>query len=440
MDLRAWMEQWNMLPNVGGMILCAVSGGRDSVCLLHYLHSIADECGFSLAAGHYNHHMRSTAQRDEDFVRQLCAELKIPFYADGADVCRVAEETGRGVEETGRALRYAYLEELADRIGAQRIATAHHMADQAETVLLNLVRGTGPEGLAGIPPVRGRLIRPLLNTPREEIELYLERNDLSCVEDETNENLRFSRNRLRRVVLPELEKINPALRRNIARTAAIVEREDRFLDSLAGEYLSAEGTEIPCDSLRSAPEALRPRIIRLMLDRLEAGRKDISAVHLEMVVQLGCRTSGGMVSLPGGIGVLCRNDRLKLYDTRILPGPMALATGTALWGGYELHISEVDGAAARKADALYLKKEVLSRELTVAGWKGSDGLALPELRGRRSVKRLLTERGIAPELRRYVPCIRVDGRAAAVYLLGTDREFAPEESDEVIEIIINEIE
>lgn len=440
MDLLAWMEQWNMLPGIGGTILCAVSGGRDSVCLLHYLHSIADECGFSLAAGHYNHHMRPTAQRDEDFVRQLCAELRIPFYTDGADVVAVAKETGRGVEETGRALRYAYLEELADKIGARRIATAHHMADQAETVLLNLVRGTGPEGLAGIPPVRGKLIRPLLNTPREEIELYLERNGLSCVEDETNENLCFSRNRLRRCVLPELEKINPALRRNIARTAAIVEREDRYLDGLAGEYLSAEGAEISCDSLRSAPEALRPRIIRLMLDRLGAGRKDISAVHLETVVELGCRTSGGMASLPGGVGALCRNDRLKLYYTRVLPDPKVLAEGTVLWGGYEIQVGVVKSGLPRKADALYLKKEVLDKDLTVESWKSGDGLALPGLRGRRSVKRLLTERGIDQETRRYVPCVRVDGRTAAVYLLGTDQEFTPEESGETVEITINEIE
>lgn len=438
MDLLGWMEQWNMLPPPGGIILCAVSGGRDSVCLLHYLHSIADECGFSLAAGHYNHHMRPTAQRDEDFVRDLCAELKIPFYTDGAEVCRVAEETGRGVEETGRALRYAFLEETADNIGASRIATAHHMADQAETVLLNLVRGTGPEGLAGIPPVRGRLIRPLLNTPREEIELYLQRYGLSCVEDETNEDLRFSRNRLRRAVLPELEKINPALRRNIARTAAIVEREDRFLDSLAGEYLSGEGCEIPCDSLRSAPAALRPRIVRLLLDRLGAGKKDISALHLETVVQLACRTSGGVASLPGGVGAMCRDGRLKLYYTRTLPPERPLPEGMTPWGGYELRVKRVNGEVPRREDAVYLRDT--GKMLSVDSWKGGEGLALPQGRGRRSIKRLLTERGVEAEMRRYVPCIRVDGQMAAVCGLGTDKAFMPEDSGMMIEITIRQTE
>ena len=201
--------------------MCAVSGGRDSVCLLHYLHSISDHRGFSVAVGHYNHHMRPTAQRDEDFVRDLCDALGVPFYTDGCDVVAAARENGLGVEEMGRRLRYAFLEKLADELGAERIATAHHQADQAETVLLNLLRGTGPEGLGGIPPVRGRLIRPLLQTSREEIEAYLDERGLGHVEDETNESLAFARNRLRRVVLPELEKINPALRRNIARTAEI---------------------------------------------------------------------------------------------------------------------------------------------------------------------------------------------------------------------------
>ena len=204
MDLLSWMEQWHMLPPKGGLILCAVSGGRDSVCLLHYLHALGARCGFTVAAGHYNHHMRPTAQRDEDFVRDLCAALQVPFYTDGEDVYAFAKTRHVGVEEAGRQLRYAFLEQLADTIGASSIATAHHMADQAETVLLNLLRGTGPEGLAGIPPVRGRLIRPLLQTSRQEIEAYLEAHGLGHVEDETNESVDFSRNRLRKNVISSL--------------------------------------------------------------------------------------------------------------------------------------------------------------------------------------------------------------------------------------------
>ncbi len=440
MELLGWMEQWNMVPPAGGTILCAVSGGRDSVCLLHYLHSISDECGFSVAAAHYNHHMRPTAQRDEDFVRDLCRTLHVPFYTDGADVVAVAAETGRGVEETGRALRYAYLEELAETIGAQRIATAHHMGDQAETVLLNLLRGTGPEGLAGIPPVRGRLIRPLLNTPRQEIELYLQRHGLGHVEDETNDSMAFSRNRLRQTVLPELEKINPALRQNIARTAAIVRGEDRYLNELAGEYLPQEGTEIPCDSICSAPSALRPRIVRLLLSRLKVGKKDISAVHVEAVVQMVLNGRGGMVSLPAGVTALCRDGRLKLLYSSPLPEAMVLTEGRNLWGTWEITVRRALCDTPRKAGTVYLRAAVLEQELQADTWNSGERLTLPESRGARSVKRLLTERGIPPEQRKRVPCIRVGGKIAAVCSVGTDVEFTPEENGETAEIVFCPIE
>ena len=438
MDLTAWMEQWHMLPEKGGLVLCAVSGGRDSVCLLHYLWSISERYGFSVAAAHYNHHMRPTAQRDEDFVRGLCMQLQVPFYTDGCDVVAAAAESGCGVEETGRRLRYEFLERLAEELGAARIATAHHQADQAETVLLNLLRGTGPEGLAGIPPVRGRLIRPLLQTSREEIEAYLEEHGLGYVEDETNESLAFSRNRLRRMVLPELEKINPALRRNIARAAEIVRREDGYLDQLAAEYLPECGTEIPCSTLNDAPEALRPRMVRLLLDRLGVGKKDISAAHIEAVLTL-CAKERGMVSLPG-VTAVCRDGVLifrREGDTS--PSSCVLTEGEHRWGDWQISVSRLPVAATEKAGALYLRSETMDK-IEADVWRGGDGLELPGSRGKRSVKRLLTERGIPPEERRRIPCIRVNGTAAAVYGLGTDMYYLPGETGEKIEILLQKRE
>jgi len=229
------------------------------------------------------------------------------------------------------------------------------------------------------------------------------------------------------------------MRRNIARTAAIVERENRLLDALAGEYLPADGCEIPCDSLRSAPEALQPRIVRLLLERLGAGKKDISALHLEAVVQLSCRTNGGMVSLPGGIAALCREDRLKFSFTRALPERQMLAEGMTQWGGYELQVRYVDDAAPRREAAIYLAVPA-EGALSVDSWHSGDGLTLPNSRGRRSIKRLLTERGVESELRRYVPCIRVDEQPAAVYGVGVDEAFMPGKTGMMIEITIRQTE
>ena len=275
MDLTPWMTRWHMLPEKGGVILCAVSGGRDSICLLDYLHTLGQERGFTAAAGHLNHLMRPTAQRDEDFVRSFCARRGIPFYTERADVYALCGTWGLTVEETGRRARYEFLQRTAETIGAEKIATAHHQNDLAETVLLQLLRGTGPQGLTGIPPVRGNIVRPLLDTPRRDIERYIAEHELAYVTDETNGDTAYARNRLRLEIWPELEGINPRAAEHIACTADILRRENAYLDALAAERLRSTGTGVDCEALLAAPEALRPRMLRLLLDRLPTGLGEI---------------------------------------------------------------------------------------------------------------------------------------------------------------------
>ena len=416
MDLLPWMERWHMLPPEGGVILCAVSGGRDSVCLLHYLTTIAPRRGFTVAAAHLNHRMRPEAQRDEDFVRGLCREWNVPFYTEAAPVYEMAARWGLGVEETGRRLRYDFLLRTADAIGAAYIATAHHAQDQAETVLLNLLRGTGPEGLGGIPPVRGRIIRPLLQTGRAEIEDYLQKNGLPHVEDSTNEDTHYARNRLRRELWPQLETVNPAVTRAIGRTAEIVRGENAYLDTLAAERLPAEGTAVETAALLAAPEPLRPRMVRLLLDRLPTGKKDVGAVHMDAVLALA--EGGGTLDLPGGARAVCRNGWLRLTVKETAPPEMVLAQGLNRWGDYDITLRGGE-----------------EQRVTVRSWKGSDRMAAE--RGSRSLKRLFADAGIPAELRDSLPVVCVDGTPHAVY--GIKERTAPH-SGETIQIIINKRE
>ena len=416
MDLLPWMERWHMLPPEGGVILCAVSGGRDSVCLLHYLTTIAPRRGFTVAAAHLNHRMRPEAQRDEDFVRGLCREWNVPFYTEAAPVYEMAARWGLGVEETGRRLRYDFLLRTADAIGAAYIATAHHAQDQAETVLLNLLRGTGPEGLGGIPPVRGRIIRPLLQTGRAEIEDYLQKNGLPYVEDSTNEDTHYARNRLRRELWSQLETVNPAVTRAIGRTAKIVRGENAYLDTLAAERLPAEGTAVETAALLAAPEPLRPRMVRLLLDRLPTGKKDVSAVHMDAVLALA--EGGGTLDLPGGARAVCRNGWLRLTVKETAPPEMVLAQGLNRWGDYDITLCGGE-----------------EHRVTVRSWKGSDRMAAE--RGSRSLKRLFADAGIPAELRDSLPVVCVDGTPHAVY--GIKERTAPH-SGETIQIIINKRE
>ena len=177
MDLRPFMERWGMVPPSGGTMLVAVSGGRDSVCLLHYLATMPRD--FSVAAAHLDHGQRPTAGRDVAFVRQLCASLGVPLHTGGGDVQARAAQTHESLEEAARKLRYAFFDTLPGLV-----ATAHTQDDNLETVLLNLTRGTGLAGLTGIPPKRGRLIRPMLVCTRAQIEAYLaEYPDIALVLD-----------------------------------------------------------------------------------------------------------------------------------------------------------------------------------------------------------------------------------------------------------------
>ena len=430
MDLIPWMEQWDMLPRPGGTVLCAVSGGRDSMCLLHYLHALSARRNFHVAVAHLNHGMRPTAQRDEALVRQFCEERDIPFYVGYEKVYDRARDWDLGVEETGRRLRYEFLSRTADELGAERIATAHHQLDQAETVLLNLLRGTGAEGLGGIPPVRGRLIRPLLNTSRTEIEAYVAENGIAFVEDETNTDLNYSRNRLRLVIWPELERINGAAAENVARAAAIVRRESAYLDELASSYLPSGEARMACADLLAAPEALRPRILRLLIDRLNCGKKDFGQVHLAALERL-CRT-GGILDLPDRVRAVCRGGTLELQrDVDDIPGETVLTKDCpVIWGDYEICLCDPG------SDALIVRGGVVS----VRPWRSADRLTLPGSRGPRSLKRLFADAGIPPFRRDRTPVLCVDGVAAAAYGLGVDTAFQAEDKDVCIGIKWRKIE
>ena len=395
MDLLRWMHQWDMLPEEGGVVLCAVSGGRDSMCLLHYLHSIAPACGFTVAAGHFNHQMRPEADADEQFVRTFCAERSIPFYTAAAPVYERAEAWNLSVEETGRRLRSEFLSRTGSQIGASRIATAHHALDNAETVLLNLLRGTGTEGLGGIPPVRGKFIRPLLQTSRQEIDAYCAAHNIPFVEDSTNGDTHYARNRLRLELWPQLETINSNLTAALGRTAAIVRAENGYLDTLAGEKLPAEGTAVPLDTLRQAPEVLRRRMLRLLLHRLPTGKKDVSAAHVAAMLDL-VEKGRGTLTLPDGARIRCQEGAMTFSVAQAAPPEQELHKGENHWGDFTITLSgEVEG-------------------LTVRPWRRNDRMAMEK--GSRSLKRIFSDHGITPLQRETLPVVCLNGEVCGVYL------------------------
>ena len=279
----------DLLPGAG-LILCAVSGGADSMYLLCRLR----ELGYPVHAAHYHHGIRGAeADRDEEFVRRFCCEREIPFTAERGDAPALAASRGLSLEEAARVLRYDFLERTASRLGAAAIATGHTAGDNVETVLLNLARGSGLRGLGGIPPARGRIRRPMLDTSRDEVERYLLARGIPWMEDTTNGENTYARNRIRHEVIPALKKLNPALEEAVGRAAALLARDEACLSQLAEEFLSAcrQGNRLPIKELAALPAPVQSRAVRLM-----AGR-ELSARQTEAILSLA--RSGDRTDISG---------------------------------------------------------------------------------------------------------------------------------------------
>lgn len=427
---RDFCREKDMLPPAGGVMLCAVSGGRDSMALLSFLEQLAAEKGVILHAAHYNHMLRPTADRDEDFVRLWCADRHIPLACGTCDVRAWAREQGASLEDAARTLRYRFLEETADRVGAQRIATAHHVQDNAETVLLHLLRGTGLRGLGGIAPVRGRVVRPFLETDRRDIDAYVEENNIPYVEDESNADIAFARNRLRIEVMPLLEKLAPGSTARIAGAAAILREEENHLaQESAGLLPPAEEDKIslPVNTLMSRDLAIRRRLVRSMAQQLGVG---LTAAQTDAVLALG---SGGFLDLPDGLQAYRQAHRLTLRRLSPPPEPLELHAGKQLWGGHTVRVAVTAEGLPPEGNSAALSADKITGPLTIAAWDGTGRLAVEN--GSRSIKRLFADQGIPADQREEHPALYCDGKPVAVLGVAVDWAFRSQPGEKTITVV-----
>ena len=305
----------------GDSVVIGLSGGADSVALLHLLRALQDEMGIrQIFAAHINHGLRETAINDENFVIDLCNKRNLPIKVYHAKVADFAKKESLTIEEAGRKLRYLHMKEACTFFCTPdaKIATGHHQNDNAETVIMNLARGTGLRGLCGIPPVNGQIIRPLLDISRKEIEEYLHINGFSYVTDASNFSHDYTRNRIRHSVLPAMENaVNPQTVQTIAKNTAWLREEDSYLESLATEAF-LECKESGCDhvsnptchmyvalnvqKLISLPLAISRRVIRIALHKCNNGsanQADYTSIHIQSLLNLAAMKSGKEIHLPG---------------------------------------------------------------------------------------------------------------------------------------------
>ena len=291
----------------GSRVVVALSGGADSVALLHVLRELEPDGSLTVAGvAHFNHQLRgAAADEDEQFCRSMAAALGVPFQAGRADVRSLAREQRRSIEDAARKVRYAFLSEAVDRLGADAIAVAHTRDDQAETFLLRLFRGAGPRGLTGIQPRAGRVVRPLIDVSRADVRAYVHERGLAFREDETNRDLAIPRNRVRHELLPYLEReFSPGIVEVLAREAAISRDDEDRLQIEAIDLARTvvlmnddERLELDTDALTSLHPALASRVARIALSRF-AGERFVGFDHVNALLEFARGGSGAALSLP----------------------------------------------------------------------------------------------------------------------------------------------
>lgn len=404
--LSAFICQYDLI-SPGDEIVCALSGGADSTALLFALYLLREKFQFTLSAAHFNHNLRAEeSDRDERFVRTLCDRYDIPLFVGTGEV----KAGKKGLEAAAREARYTFFATLSGKI-----ATAHTANDNAETVLLHLVRGTGLKGLGGIAPVNGKIIRPMLNITRTDVLEFLEEYCLDFVQDSSNETDAFLRNRLRHHVMPLLEGENPKVAENLSTMALTLRQDEAFLQQQAQKHSTLE-----VEKLRQMDNALRSRIIENFLK--ENGVREPEYRHIEAVHNLiFSQKPSAKANLPGGATVE------RCYGTiRMMPQeqwtPVRLdCPGETVIESLGLKvicrpadaiINSCNTFTVATSGCVYLRSRLSGDEIRLRG-------------GTKPLKKLFIDRKIPASQRHLIPVLADEVGVLAVYDIGVNQNRIP---------------
>jgi tRNA(Ile)-lysidine synthase len=438
------IERHRMLA-AGDRVVVAVSGGVDSMVLLDLLVRLCPLYRAELHAAHLDHGLRGSESAEAaEFVRRHCEALGVPATIQRADPRTWEALRGGSRQDAARIVRYRFLEQVADEQGAARIAVGHHLDDQAETVLLNLLRGTGTRGLGGMVPVKGRLIRPLYNCARDEIEAYARSAGIPHVEDSSNRTPCYRRNRLRLQLLPELRKwFNPRVTEALAAVATIAQAEDALLEELAEERLGAvvvsrsdREVVLSVPALASLPPALARRVLRRSVALVSEGRQGLGARHTLALERLLCEggSSRGR-DLPGGIRAVKEGERLLVLgrapETGSPIGPVRLLVPGRTWLAHfsmAIRADLVEGRVQRPgpSDRLtaVLDADLTGTALFVRPWRPGDRFVPLGMRGRKKLQDFFVDAKVPRHQRARVPLVLAGDAIVWVVGLRVDERYA----------------
>ncbi len=429
----------NMLSPLDTVVV-AVSGGADSMCLLHFFNKFSSLLNINIICAHVNHGIRGEeAIRDEQFVSDFCLEHNINFESVSYDVPATSAECGESLEECGRRLRYEFFNSLGENI---RIATAHNLNDSAETFIFNLARGTGLKGLLGIPAVRDNIIRPLSECTREEIEEYLFEENVSFVTDSTNLSDEYARNKVRHGVIPVLTELNSGFFGVFHQCLENLSSAEKYLSDITDRaFESAKGNEkFLIAELKSIDKFITRRVIKLIAEYF--GCKNIESRHIFLVESL--LDSSGAVNLPGNIKLV--SDGIYLYseeekkDEIVINEYFESSVKKYQFPGCTINVDSIDNDILKKynvkelsekgyADAEKINGSVFRTRLP------GDRFRFPFAQHSKSLKNLYKERNILPENRWGIPLIADNEDVLWIYGAGiSDKAKITEKTKSIIKL------
>ena len=316
------IQKYTLIEN-GDILVLGVSGGPDSITMLDILNEIKNDdkinLNFEIIVCHINHMIREEANEDEEYVKKYCNKKNIQFYSESIDVKKLANNNKTGVEETGRTVRYEFFNEICEKTNANKIAIAHNKNDKIETIIMNVIRGTGISGLKGIEAKRGKYIRPLIECERFEIENYCEQNKLNPKIAKTNFDNEYTRNKISNVVIPYIKKeFNPNIIETIDRLSDVVNKEDLYIEEqMKKEYKNILQEErngqivLNLKKFNNQEKVIKARLVLYTITRLLGNCKGIEKIHIEDIIKLCSNNIGNKYLTPNkNVKVLVKNHQV----------------------------------------------------------------------------------------------------------------------------------
>jgi len=444
-----YSDENEMLPESGLVLIC-VSGGADSMCLFEAMRHISYELGFSIAVAHYNHELRGDeSDRDETFVMDVCEEHGITFYSGRGDVNNYAKKRGLGIEEAARDMRYEFFFDTAEKAGAVRIATAHTMDDNAETIIINLARGTGANGMSGIPPVRDNVIRPLLHITRDEVMDFIDERDIPYVDDSTNGLEIYTRNKVRHAIIPLIREINPRFNEAASTAAEIFRADEEFITDIADLFVQdcCVGLTANAADIAVLPFSVSSRVIR----KLYGGNLSFNHVKDVLALCAGENPSASL-SLPGM--VVYREYERVVFDAKptaadeefapVFPtignSFIILGLGLKITCKSVIYDDNMCKSEINTSFTTFVFKSIdICGKISVRSRREGDSIKLKGQSGTKTLKKLFIEKRIPVRKRSLIPVISDDEGVLGIYKLGAGARAIPDVGDSAVLIIFEEV-